>query len=289
MRRVFLFLFLIAITPDLSAQSSLRLPSLNPLAKVYQEFSLSNIEIVYNRPAMRGRKIFGDLVPYGRVWRTGEEGPTMIKIGEELDFAGIRVKPGEYALYTIPNKDKWEVILNTGNGKWTANGYPKDDDVARFFVKASPVDGETQSLTIMVTDVTYTTCKIELRWEKTKIAIPVASLCTPEIEENIERNIDRVPAMSYFQVATYYFESNKKINLAQSYVNRALDQNPNSFAAWYLKARIERNLGNKREAIVAAKKSMQLAEGTSYEYEYMHNNQKIIDELYKQIRPELVD
>jgi tetratricopeptide (TPR) repeat protein len=288
MKRVFLFVLLIAIAMDLSAQSSLKLPSLSPNAKVSQDFSLSNIEISYSRPSMRGRKVFGDVVAYGRPWRTGANAPTKIKIGEELEIGGVRVKAGEYALYTIPNKDKWEIILNTAVGKWTANGFPREDDVARFHIKAGMIDGECQTFTIMVTDITYSSCKIELVWERTRIGIPVMALTNETIETNIDKALNQ-PTLPYFQAASYYFENNKKMSLAQSYVNKALEQDPKAFYIWYLKARIERKLGNKEEAIVAAKKSMELAKGTPNEYEYMHNNQKIIDEVYKQIRPRSID
>ena len=118
-----------------SAQQPLKLPALSPAANISQEFSTSKIEISYSRPSMRGRKIFGDVVAYNNVWRTGANGATRIKFGEDVKVAGKDVKAGEYAIYTIPGKEQWEVILNKGVGNWGAMGYDTKDDVARFMVK----------------------------------------------------------------------------------------------------------------------------------------------------------
>ena len=282
MKYHFLSALFIALLIAGSAQGQLKLPALSPTAKITQDFSTSSIEISYSRPSMRGRKIFGDVVPYGKVWRTGANAATKIKIGEDLEIAGHKLKAGEYAVYTIPNKDKWEIIFNTGIGNWGTDGYGTENDVARFTVKPSSIDGNCQTFTILITDITFTTCKIEMVWERTKIVLPVVA----HNEENIATNIDKVinhPAQPpYFQAANYYFETDQKMDVALSYVNKSLEDNPKAFYMWYLKARIEKKLGNKEEAIAAAKKSMETAKGSANENEYMHNNQKLLDEIEKQ-------
>jgi tetratricopeptide (TPR) repeat protein len=282
MKYRFLSALLIAVTMAASVQGQLKLPALSPTAKIIQDFSVSSIEISYSRPSMRGRKIFGDVVPYGRVWRTGANAPTKIKIGEDMEIAGHKLKAGEYAIYTIPNKDKWEIVFNTGKGNFAADGFPKEDDVARFMVRPSTIDGNCQTFTILITDLTFTTCKIEIVWERTKIVLPVVA----HNEENIAMSIDKVvnhpAAPPYFQAANYYFETDQKMDVALSYVNKALEDNPKAFYMWYLKARIEKKLGNKEEAIAAARKSMETAKGSANENEYMHNNQKLLDEIERQ-------
>ena len=260
------------------AQNSLKTPALSPGAKLSQDFSVSNMEISYSRPSMRGRNIFGDVVPYGRVWRTGANAATKIKIGEELEIGGMKIKVGEYALYTIPNKDKWEIILNNGTGNWGANGYSKDNDVARFYIRPSTMERVTQTFTISITDITFTTCKIELEWERTKIVIPVVARNNDGIEVSIEKALSAKPSLPYFQAANYYYETERKTELAKTYVDKAIEQNPKAFYMWYLKARIEKRLGNYDDAIAAAKKSIELAKGSANEYEYQHNNEKVIEE-----------
>lgn len=288
MKRIFLSFLLFATIAETKAQSGLKLPQLSPTARVSQDFSLSTIDITYSRPSMRGRKIFGDVVAYGKAWRTGANAPTKIKFGEEVEIGEHRIKPGEYMMYAIPGKEKWEIIFNTGAGKWSANGFPTEDDVARLSIRPTLMAGETQTFTIQVSDITYNNCKIELLWDRTKVVIPVSAMNKESIEASIDKSVNQ-PSVPYFQAALYYFESNKKIDLAHTYVNRAIEQDPKAFYMWYLKARIEKKLGNKEEAIIAAKKSMELARGNANEYEYVHNNQKLIDELNRQVRPRQVD
>ncbi|MCD6013251.1 MAG: hypothetical protein K0Q79_3113 [Flavipsychrobacter sp.] len=265
----------------------LKLPALSPNAKISQDFSLSSIEISYSRPSMRGRKIFGDVVGYGRVWRTGANAPTRIKIGEELMIGGHKVKAGEYALYTVPNRDKWEVILNNSTGGWSANGFPIDNDVARFTVRPITTDEVTQTFTISINDITYTSCKIELAWERTKIVIPVVANNNDSIEVSIDKAINRPPkqTLPYFSSANYYYETGRKLDLAKTYVDKAIEQDAKAYYIWYLKARIEKKLGNNADAIAAAKKSMELTKGASNEAENNHNNQKILDEVAREKKP----
>ena len=233
---------------------------------------------------MRGRKIFGDIIPYGSVWRTGANAPTKIKFGEDVEVGGMKVKAGEYVLYTIPGKDKWEVVLNTGTGTWTANGYEKENDVARFFVKSSAMELNCQTFTIQISDLTFNTCKLELLWERTKIAIPVIAHNADNIDVNIDKAINHPASLPYFQSANYYFESDRKLDLAKTYIDKAVEQDPKAFYMWMLKARIEKKLGNNQDAIAAAKKAMELSKGNANEAEYQRNGQKIIDDVNRSAR-----
>ena len=281
MRRFILSVLFVAATVASFAQGQLKLPALSPNAKISQDFSVSNIEISYSRPSMRGRKIFGEVVPFGKVWRTGANSATKIKIGEDMEIGGQKVKAGEYAIYTIPGKDKWEVILNSGTGNWGTDGYAKDADLARFTVKPSSIEGNCQTFTIMITDITFTTCKIEMVWEKTKIVIPVVAHNADHIDMNIDNAINHPAPIPYFSAANYYYETNQKTEMAKMYVDKAVAQDPKAFYMWLLKARIEKRLGNKEEAIAAAKKSMELAQGSVFEAEYTRNGNEIIDSLTK--------
>ena len=268
-----------------TSEAQLKLPALSPTAKINQEFSTSSIDITYSRPSMRGRKIFCDgcVVPFGKVWRTGANSATKIKLGEDMEIAGQRIKAGEYALYTIPGKERWEVILNDGVGNWGVDGYSRDHDIARFSVKPTAIDGDCQTFTIMITDITYNTCKIEMVWERTRIVLPVVSRNSEAIEKNIDKAINH-PSIPYFQVASYYYESDKNLDQAATYVNKALEGAPDAYYMWYLKARIEKRRGNNSEAIMAAKKSIETAQGSAFEAEYIRNNNKIIDEINKSKR-----
>jgi len=282
MKHFFLSALLMAATIAANAQGQLKLPSLSPTAKISQEFSVSSIEISYSRPSMRGRKIFGDLLPYGKPWRTGANAPTKIKIGEDLEMGGQKVKAGEYTLYTIPGKDNWEVILTNATGGMGGDGYPRESDAARFNIKPIHLEQECQTFTIQLSDLTFSTCKLELVWERTKIVLPIIARNEEHVETSISAAINHPQPKPYFQAANYYFETDKNLELANHYVDTALMDNPNAYYMWYLKARIERKLGNKDDAIAAAKKSMEVAKGTPMEGEYTRNNEKLLNEIKMQ-------
>ena len=160
------------------------------------------------------------------------------------------------------------------------NGYDRADDVARFKIKTRGIEKPVQNFTIEVTNITFNTCKIELSWENTRLTIPVMANNEARLKAAITKAI-YTPNTPYFQAANYYYETNQNLDTANIYVNKALETNQGAFYMWYLKARIEKKLGHKQAAIEAAKKSMETAKGQALEAEYIHNNQKIIDEMSK--------
>lgn len=276
----FALLFVAASFLSAVAQEPLKLPALSPSAKITQEFSTSNIEITYSRPSARGRDVMGEVVAYDRPWRTGANAPTRIKFGEDVMVAGKDVKAGEYALYTIPGKSQWEVILSKASTSWGPKGFDTKDDVARFMVKPTTLPNEVETFTINVSNITFNTANIDLMWEKTKVSIPLKVNNDERLMASIDKAINK-PNIPYFQAANYYYETGKNLNLAMEYVNKALATNPNAFYMYNLKARIAQKQGNKEEAIAAARQSMELAKGTANEEEYKRNGEKIIKAVSK--------
>lgn len=275
MKRISLALLLSASVFTLASAQDLKLPALSPNAKISQDFSTSSIEISYSRPSMRGRKIFGDVVAFNEVWRTGANAATKIKFGEDVVVAGHEIKAGEYSLYTIPGKDQWEMILNKGLTNWGQAGYDKKDDVARFMVKPTQMNDEVQNFTINVSNITFNSCNIDLSWERTKVTIPVVSKNEERLITAIDKAINK-PNIPYLQAANYYFETGKDLNKAMEYVNKALGQNPNAFYIYALKARIAQKQGDRAEAVSAATQSIELAKGSPFENEYKRSMGKII-------------
>lgn len=277
MKRFLLSALIVAASVNF-ADAQLKLPSLSPTTKIVQDFSTSQIEIAYSRPSIRGRKIFGDVVQYDHVWRTGANSATKIKFGEDVNFNGNKISAGEYALYTIPGKESWEIILNTGTGNWGQAGYSKENDVLRFSIKPVVAESIVQTFTIAITDLSYSSCKLEMSWERVKIQIPITARNEDAITKNIDKSINH-PTIPYYQVASYYYENNVKLELALSYVERALEDEPKAFYMWALKAKLEKKLGHNDKAIEAAQKSMEMAKGSAFEEEYIHNNTKLIDDI----------
>lgn len=279
MKRLSFILLSALLTSGVYAQD-LKLPALSPTSKLTQEFSTSNIEISYSRPSMRGRKIFGELVAFGNVWRTGANSATKVKFGEDVTVGGQAVKAGEYALYTIPGATEWEIILNKGVGNWGNAGYDKADDVARFKIAPKALDKNVQTFTINIGNITYSSCNIELMWEKTKIIIPVKANNEERLSASIDKAINN-PNIPYFQAANYYFETDQNLDKAIVYVDKALEANPKAFWMWSLKARIAQKMGKKEDAINAANKAMEVAKGSAFEAEYVNNMTKLINSYKK--------
>ncbi len=280
MKRFSLLILLTIGLFSFSFAQDLKLPALSPGQKLTQDFSTSTIEVTYSRPSIRGRKIFGDLVPYGSVWRTGANSATKVKFGEDVTIGNIEVKAGEYALYTIPGKDEWEVIFNRGTSNWGNAGYNKDEDVARLKVKPMTLANTVSSFTIEVANITFSTCTIDLTWEKTGVSIPIKANNEARLSASIEKAINN-PSVPYWQAANYYYETNQKLDVAYEYVTKALEQNPKAFYMWHMKAKLAMKLHKYDEAKMAAEKSIETAQGSAFEADYVRNNQKILDELKK--------
>lgn len=280
MRKQLSTLLLTAAVISHSFAQDMKLPALSPKSTIHQEFSTSFIEISYSRPSARGRNVFGDIVTYGQVWRTGANAATTITFGEDVIIAGKTVKAGKYSLYTIPNKDQWEVIINENTGNWGAAGYDTEDDVVRLIVKTRSLKDAVQTFTINIENITFNSCDIELSWDKTKVAIPVTVNNDERITAFIERGVNQ-PAVPYNHAAGYYFETGKNLDKALEYINKAIEQYPNAFYLYHHKARIAQKMGKKDEAIQAALKSTELAKGTPYEHEYSRNNEKLIKSVRK--------
>lgn len=262
------------------AQGGLKLPSMSPTATITQGFSTSEMSIEYSRPSARGRKIFGGLVANGDVWRTGANGATRVTFGEDVTIGGKPVSAGTYALYTIPNAAEWEVILNKGVGNWGAGGYKTTDDIARFKVKPTKLTNATETFTISIDDITFNTCNITLKWENTKVTIPVVANNQERISKDIVKAVE-TPSIPYYQAASYYYETNQNLDKALEYVTKAANERNDAFWMWNLKAKIAQKLGKKDVAIEAANKAIEISKGGPYEAEQKRANQEIINALSK--------
>jgi hypothetical protein len=267
---------LLAISLATMAQD-LKTPEASTTQTIQQNFALSYIELVYSRPNMKGRKIFGDLVPFGKPWRTGANNATKITFGEDVKVAGQAVKAGSYALYTIPGQAEWEVILNKGIGNWGVFGYNEADNVARFKVKPIEMPFGTETFTMQIGDITDNSANIMLWWENTAVIFGV----TAEIDSKIMSNIDKImntDSKPYFEAATYYYENGKDLTKALAWANKAIDQYPNAYWVILLKARIQAKMGDKAGAKATSLKSQELAKAQGNP-DYVALNQKLLDSL----------
>jgi tetratricopeptide (TPR) repeat protein len=260
---------------SLEAQQ-LRTPQPSPTQTVQQEFGISSMQVIYSRPGMRGRKVFGDLVPWGKVWRTGANQATRIKFNDDVMIAGQPLKAGEYALFTIPNENEWEIIINKGSANWAPN-HRQEDDVLRVKVKPTRLNEPVENFTIQFDNVKSSTADLRILWERTGVTIPVSADFDSKIMAQINQlmNGDNRP---YFGAAMYYLETGKDLNQAVSWFDKAIEQSPNAFWMYHQKANALAKLGKKEEARQTANKSIELAKAQNND-DYVKLNEKLIATL----------
>jgi len=273
--KISLFLCAMAIAcSSITASAQFKAPAPSPGQTIKQAFGLGDVTIDYSRPLVKNRIIFGDLVPYGKIWRTGANGTTKLTFTEDVKLEGHDVKAGTYGLYTIPGDAAWDIMLTkdlsiAGN---VAN-YNTDDEVVRFKVKTRALSNKVESFTIGMDAVTATTAKLQLMWDRTMVSIKLSTDIDGKMMKNIESAL-KADTRPYFQSANYYYDNDKDLEQALVWVNKAIEQNP-AFYVVHLKAKIQLKMNDKRGAIETAKWSMKLAKEAQND-DYVRMNQKLI-------------
>ena len=259
-------------------------PAPSPTCIIKQRVGLTDIEIAYSRPSMKGRAIFGGIVPYDQVWRTGANQATKITFSTPVKLDGNDVPAGTYALFTIPGENEWTIILNKNASQFGAFQYDEKDDLVRF--KVVPVKlGETiETFTIEFNHIRDESAVMNLVWDKTVVPIKLEIELTGKLVPQIEAAMaspDKKSDGFYFQAATFYYNHDQDLNKALAWVNAGLaDKPPIAFEILHLKAQILAKQGDKAGAIAAAKESSELsikAEGANNSFVKM--NQDLISSL----------
>lgn len=265
---------LVAISLNSFAQA-VKMPAPSPGQTIKQDFSLSFIEVNYSRPVIKGRTIFGDIVPFGKLWRAGANNPTKVTFGEDVKVAGKDLKAGSYQLMIIPTAKNWEIIFNKGtNGVFN---YHPEEDVLKVTVPTNSLASSVESFTIQLGQVIANTCEIQIMWEKTSVSIPVTTEIDAKIAASIEKAMS-VDTKPYFESASYYFETGRDLKKALEWATKASEANPSAYWVMHLKAKIQAKMGDKVGAKATALKSIELAKAGKNE-DYVSLNQKLIDSL----------
>ncbi|HRI24583.1 MAG TPA: DUF2911 domain-containing protein [Ferruginibacter sp.] len=254
-----LLLPLIALTGfSLAGTAQVKMPAPSPTQTIKQEFGIGSIEITYSRPAAKGRKIYGDLVPFNKLWRTGANAATRLVLTEPVEMGGKKIDTGTYVLYSIPGIDSWDIILNKGLKNWGIDGYKESEDVARFRVEPAKMKNKVESFTMEFTEVKPESCELHLMWEKTDVAIAIKADFKDKVRGQIEAAMqtDKKP---YWQAAQFYNEYDKNLPKALENVTRAIESNDKAYWMWVYKAKIQKEMGDNAGAMESSKKSMALA------------------------------
>lgn len=258
MKKIILVCAAIFATSIAIAQISAPQPS--PLAKSTQTVGLTEVSLEYSRPAMKGRTIFGDLVPYNQLWRTGANANSIITFSDDVTFAGTAVKAGSYAIYTKPGESKWEVMLYSDTSNWgTPQEFNDEKVVAKTTADVKTLRNTQESFTIGINELSMNGAHLQISWDKAIVAVPFTVPTAAKTLASIDKVMKGPAANDYYSAATFYLESGKDLKQAREWIGKAVELNPNAF--WMLRKQslIEAELGDKKAAIAAAKKSLELA------------------------------
>lgn len=271
-------LILSSILSFCAAQAqNISFPQASPTTTISQNFATSKIELSYSRPSAKGRKVFGDVVPFGKIWRTGANGASTISFGEDVKINNTDIKAGKYGLLTIPGESEWTVILSKDLTVTNAQAYKQENDVLRFSVKPETLPYYTETFEIEIANVKTNQVDIKLIWEKTSVSFTVST----DLDSKLSKQIADVMAKDsrpYYQSANWYYENGKDLKTAYEWVNKAVEANPNAFWVLHLKAKIQKSLKDYNGAIATATTSLEKAKADGDEA-YVRNNEKLITEI----------
>lgn len=275
-KTIFVLSLLLCLQAIIQAQP-LKTPFPSSPQTVKQDFGLSNMELSYSRPNIRGRKIFGDLVPFGKIWRTGANSATTITFGDEVIIGGTKIPAGKYGLLTVPGEKQWTIILTKQLDVTNPNAYKPDQDVVRVNVEAQEFPVTVETFTIEFSNVSNNQCQLSIIWDKTIVNLDIKTDIDTKIMSQIEDAFSK-DNHPYFAAATYYMENGKDLNKALDWFKKATELNPTAYFIYYQKARCEAKLGKKQDALATANKSMQLAKEAGNP-DYVALNEKLIASL----------
>ena len=276
MKRIIFVLATIIASYVLNAQ--VKTPAPSPHSTLTQVVGLTDVTLDYSRPSAKGRVIFGDLVPFGKLWRTGANANTTVSFSEDVIINGATLKKGKYALFTTPKADMWEVVFYTDTDNW---GTPDNWDANKVavLVNVDPValNNNVESLTISIGNLTNDSATLDISWEKTMASVKFDVPTKKTAMASIEKALAGPTAGDYFSSAQYYYNSNGDMNKALEYVNKALSMAKpgEDLPFWQLrqKSLIQAKLGDKTGAMATARLSLAAAEkAKNNDYVKMNND-----------------
>ena len=281
MLKKLILLLLLTVGITATAIGQVRAPAPSPTAKVVQTVGLTDIEIQYSRPGMKGRAIFGKdgLVPLGKIWRTGANAATKVTFSDDVTVAGKALSGGSYAILTKPGANSWAVHFypyETGN--W--GSYVEKDPAAVVNVKSAKSAYPVETFTISVDDISMNSANLIFAWENTKVAVPVGVEVHSRVMASIEKVMAGPSANDYFQAASYMHESGGDLKKALTYIQKVTKSDNARFFHIRREALILADLGRKPEAIAAAKRSLELSKKAGND-DFIRLNEKSIKEWSK--------
>jgi tetratricopeptide (TPR) repeat protein len=281
MKKIKILALVLTTTISISAIAQIKAPQPSPTAEIEQMVGLTEIEIEYSRPGKKDREIFGKLVPYGEIWRTGANASTKFKTDKDITVNGKELKKGEYALYTIPGESEWTIIFHNNTSYWGVGDYKQDEDALRVTAKPTTINETIETFSIGFGHFTNSGAKMMLMWDKTIVLLDIETGTDKQMAEQIKAVLVDGPGAGDFAAgARYYMEKGENMEQALTWMNKAIEKRPTAF--WYVhdKAQLLAKMGKKKEAIEAANKSIELAKANKDgDYGYVAKNEEFIKGL----------
>ncbi len=262
MKKIFTSAALVLMVAIGNAQT-IKAPAPSTTQTIKQTFALSSIELSYSRPSVKNRKIFGDLVPYNKVWRTGANGATTLTFADTVSINGTKINPGTYGLLSIPNEKSWTLIISKQTNVTSPGAYKEDEDVLRYDAKTNELDEAVETFTILFANIKDGSCDLQIMWDKTSVTLPIKT----DIEGTMLAQINQVMKDSrpYYAAAMYYMNNGQDMNQAMEWMNKAIEQNPKDLRNHYQKANLQMKMGKKADAIATASKGLEAAKAAKNE------------------------
>lgn len=257
-------LLLAVMSITLIANAQVRMPAPSSTQTISQDFGMGKMELTYSRPNIKGRSLLkenSDLAPLNKLWRLGANAATRIKFTDNVTIGGKLLDTGSYVLYAIPGKDSWEMIVNKGLTNWGTDGYKEAEDVVRFKIKSEKMAGSVESFTMQFAAIQPETCELHIMWGNTSVQVPISTNVKTRLKAQIEKELsaDKVNPAMYQTAANFYFDMDKDLSKALANATKATQVTPNGFWLFLLKAKVEKEMGDKVAAKASAEKCIALA------------------------------
>jgi len=276
-KTMLLLLMAFGMYNSLSAQ--VKLPAPSSTQTMIQEFGLGKITLVYSRPNVKGRKIFGGMEPMDKVWRTGANSATMITFTEAVKIEGQDLPAGEYGLFSIPNANEWTVIFSKNAKQWGAYTYDQKDDVLRVKVKTEALKDKVETLTMQFANVSESKAQLQVMWENLSFAVNLTTDVDAKAMANIEEAM-KGEKKPYMQSAIYYFTNGKDLKTALGWMVEADKADPKMPWTKLWLGKMQLKSGDKVAAAASAKAGIEIATTMKNE-EYIRLNTQLLEETKK--------
>ncbi|WP_299626964.1 DUF2911 domain-containing protein [uncultured Tenacibaculum sp.] len=278
MKKLLLSLFVASLT--LSSNAQIKTPQPSPSAKLEQTVGLTEVKVEYSRPGVKGRKVFGNLVPYGKLWRTGANKNTIVTFSDDVTIGGKALKKGSYAIFTKPGASSWEVMFYSDTNNW---GTPRKFDDSKVALtttaKVEKMPMTIETFTITIDDVKNGSAVLGILWENVYAGIKFDVPTDKAVSASIDQVMAGPAANDYYAAASYYMDEGKDIAKAQQWIDKAVEMTNDRPRFWFLRKQslIHAKAGDKKGAIKAAKASLMHAEKAGNE-DYIKLNKDSLKE-----------